>query len=116
MDFILYFLAELYNLTDFFYGREEPVKSDLNEIEDGEIKGDNDPEKQVEEYRFKCAQWQKTLFSNLALMEHILGHMDEPARDKLPLAENSQCSRCLQLFPNNFALQQHSETEHSDEG
>ncbi|VEL38156.1 unnamed protein product [Protopolystoma xenopodis] len=64
------------------------------------------------EFRFKCAVCQRMFYSNMKLMHHILGHVDELLQTALHFGDVNQCRVCHQLFSTSFDLRSHVHQEH----
>ncbi|BHF58052.1 hypothetical protein SprV_0100100100 [Sparganum proliferum] len=88
---------ELVPIDEYYYGRQEGAADYIEE---------------KAEYRFKCAVCQRIFFSNVKLMHHIMGHVDESIQPLLNFAALNQCRVCSLVFANAFELRAHTEKEH----
>ncbi|VDN33140.1 unnamed protein product [Dibothriocephalus latus] len=84
-------------IDDYYYGRQEGAAEYVEEKAD---------------YRFKCAVCQRIFFSNVKLMHHIMGHVDESIQPLLNFAGLNQCRVCSLVFANAFELRAHTEKAH----
>lgn len=90
--------VEFIPIEDYYFGRQEGNKDYYEE------KGD---------FRFKCAVCQRIFYSNVKLMSHILGHVDESSQAGLNVADSTQCQLCEAELATAFDLRAHMEQEHS---
>ncbi|CAL8091396.1 unnamed protein product [Calicophoron daubneyi] len=90
--------VEYVPIEEYYYGRQEGNKDYY------EDKGD---------FRFKCAVCQRIFYSNVNLMSHILGHVDEASQASLNVADSNQCSVCQLQFSSAFDLRAHVEQTHT---
>ncbi|GAA55892.1 pogo transposable element with ZNF domain [Clonorchis sinensis] len=90
--------VEFIPIEDYYFGRQEGNKDYYEE------KGD---------FRFKCAVCQRIFYSNVKLMSHILGHVDESSQAGLNVADSTQCQLCEIELATAFDLRAHMEQEHS---
>ncbi|VDL98757.1 unnamed protein product [Schistocephalus solidus] len=88
---------ELIPIDEYYYGRQEGAADYMEE---------------KAEYRFKCAVCQRIFFSNVKLMHHIMGHVDESIQPLLNFAALNQCRVCSLVFSNAFELRAHTEKAH----
>ncbi|KAF5394865.1 hypothetical protein PHET_09846 [Paragonimus heterotremus] len=91
--------VEYIPIEEYYFGREDGNKDYYEE------KGD---------FRFKCAVCQRIFYSNVKLMSHILGHVDEASQMGLNVADATQCQFCEASFLTAFELRAHVNQEHSD--
>ncbi|CDS36789.1 suppressor of hairy wing [Echinococcus multilocularis] len=88
--------VECIPIDEYYYGRQEGSSTYVEE---------------KAEFRFKCAVCQRMFYSNVKLMYHIMGHVDEPIQGLLgfPLY---QCRICNRALANAFCLRAHLEKDH----
>ncbi|KAL5103573.1 hypothetical protein TcWFU_006842 [Taenia crassiceps] len=88
--------VECIPIDEYYYGRQEGSSTYVEE---------------KAEFRFKCAVCQRMFYSNVKLMYHIMGHVDEPIQSLLgfPLY---QCRICNRALANAFCLRAHLEKDH----
>ncbi|KAF8560600.1 hypothetical protein P879_10432 [Paragonimus westermani] len=91
--------VEYIPIEEYYFGRQDGNKDYYEE------KGD---------FRFKCAVCQRIFYSNVKLMSHILGHVDEASQMGLNVADATQCQFCEASFLTAFELRAHVNQEHSD--
>uniref|UniRef100_A0A5K3FF07 C2H2-type domain-containing protein n=1 Tax=Mesocestoides corti TaxID=53468 RepID=A0A5K3FF07_MESCO len=83
-------------IDEYYYGRQEGTSNYVEE---------------KAEFRFKCAVCQRMFYSNIKLMHHIMGHVDEGIQVLLGCALN-QCRACNRTLANAFCLRAHLEKDH----
>ncbi|VDM34710.1 unnamed protein product [Hydatigera taeniaeformis] len=88
--------VECIPIDEYYYGRQEGSSTYVEE---------------KAEFRFKCAVCQRMFYSNVKLMYHIMGHVDESIQVLLgfPLY---QCRICNRALANAFCLRAHLEKDH----
>ncbi|GFR59058.1 Pogo transposable element with ZNF domain, partial [Elysia marginata] len=86
----------------------------LGEYYYGKMEGDPTYKETKGEFRFKCWYCNKMLFSNLAAMLHIQGHIDSEKQVNLDLNDLTSCKHCYKSFNTPFEMQTHIEKVHTN--